>query len=185
MSRRSRTPHWQGPNVDRTTSTTIVIVVIVLALVGMAIGWRGRKKRQSHLAVPDTVPADIGRDLLSVEALYVATTMADDELNRVAVAWLGFRARASMTVAEAGVVLSLAGGNEVFISRVALRAIDRATYTIDRAVEKGGLVRLTWSLGTTPVDSYLRLTNPADTALLLDAVHSILPTPLPLEGDAL
>jgi hypothetical protein len=170
--------------MDRTTSTTIVIAVILLALVGMVIGWRGRQKRQAHLPRPDAVPADTGTDLLSAEAFYVATTMADDELNRVAVAGLGFRARATVTATEAGVILSLAGAPEVFIARAALRAIDRATYTIDRVVEKGGLVRLGWTLGDTPVDSYLRLTDPADANALIDAVNSLLPTPTPLEGDA-
>jgi hypothetical protein len=170
--------------MDRTTSTTIVIAVILLALVGMVIGCRGRQKRQAHLPRPDAVPADTGTELLSAEAFYVATTMADDELNRVAVAGLGFRARATVTATEAGVILSLAGAPEVFIARAALRAIDRATYTIDRVVEKGGLVRLGWTLGDTPVDSYLRLTDPADANALIDAVNSLLPTPTPLEGDA-
>jgi hypothetical protein len=170
--------------VDRTTSTTIVIVVILLALVGMVIGWRGRQKRQAHLPRPDAVPAETGSELLSAEAFYVATTLADDELNRVAVAGLGFRARATVTVTEAGVILSLAGATEVFIARAALRAIDRATYTIDRVVETGGLVRLTWSLGETLVDSYLRLTDPADALALIDAVMTLPPTPIPLEGDA-
>lgn len=170
--------------MDRTTSTTIVIAVILLALVGMVIGWYGRQKRQAHLPRPDAVPAEIGAELFDAEALYVATTLADDELNRVAVAGLGFRARATVTVTEAGVILSLAGAPEAFIGRAALRAIDRATYTIDRVVEKGGLVRLGWSLGETPVDSYLRLTDPADATTLIGAVNSLLITPTPMEGDA-
>ena len=170
--------------MDRTTSTTIVIAIIVLALVGMLIGWHRRKSRQSALARPDAVPTDSGRELLRVDALYLATTMADDELNRIAVAGLGFRARAIVTVAEAGVILSLAGATEVFIARTSLHAVDRATYVIDRVVETGGLVRLTWSLGATRVDSYLRLTNSADAIALIDAVHSILSTPVPMEGDA-
>ena len=169
--------------MDRTTSTTIVIAVILMALAGMALGWHARQKRQAHLPTPDGVPTETGSELLRAEALYVATTLADDELNRVAVAGLGFRARATVTVAEAGVILSLAGSPEVFIARAALRAIDRATYTIDRVVERGGLVRLGWILGDTPVDSYLRLTDPADTNALIDAVDPLIPTPSLLEGD--
>ena len=177
------------PAVDRTTSTTIVIAVILLALAGMVIGWRGRQKRQAHLSRPDAVPADTGRQLVRAEAFYVATTMADDELNRVAVAGLGFRARATVTVTDVGIILSLAGAAEVFIPVTALRTIDRATYTIDRVVESGGLVRLTWSLGETPVDSYLRLTDPADATALIEVVQAILPRPalptiIPTEGDA-
>ncbi|MBG6108078.1 hypothetical protein [Frigoribacterium sp. CG_9.8] len=170
--------------MDRATSTTIVIAVILIALTSMFLGWRKRQKRQAYLSTPDTVPTDPGPELFSAEGFYVATTMADDELNRVAVAGLGFRARATVTVTDAGVILNLAGTPEVFISRAALEAVDRATYTIDRVVETGGLVRLSWSLGETPVDSYLRLTDPADAVALIDAVTLLLPTPIPLEGDA-
>ena len=170
--------------MDRTTSTSIVIAVILLALAGMVLGWRGRKRRQAHLSTPDAVPADTGAELFSAEGFYVATTMADDELNRVAVAGLGFRARATVTVTDAGVILSLAGTPEVFISRAALESVDRATFTIDRVVETGGLVRLTWSLGETSVDSYLRLTDQADAFTLIDAVTTLLPTPITPEGDA-
>jgi hypothetical protein len=170
--------------MDRTTSTIVIIAIILLALAGMALGWRARRKRQAHLPRPDAVPADTGAELFAAEALYVATTLADDELNRVAVAGLGFRARATITVTEAGVILSLAGTPEAFISRAALRGIDRATYTIDRVVEKGGLVRLLWSLGKTPVDSYLRLTDPGDVSTLIDSVTALLPIPAPMEGDA-
>ncbi|MES2092726.1 MAG: hypothetical protein V4531_02790 [Actinomycetota bacterium] len=170
--------------MDRTTSTTIVIAVILLAFVGMAIGWRGRRKRQAFLGRPDPVPAELGRVLFTAEAFYVATTMADDELNRVAVAGLGFRARAIATVAETGVIVSLAGATEVFIPLTALRAIDRATFTIDRVVERDGLVRISWSLGDTTVDSYLRFADPANAVALIDAVQAILSSTVPLEGDA-
>jgi hypothetical protein len=44
-------------------------------------------------------------------------------------------------------------------------------------------MRLTWSLGETLVGSYLRLTDPADSIALIDAVGRLL-TPIPLEGDA-
>lgn len=170
--------------MDRTTSTAIVIAIIVLALLGMVLGWRARRKRQAHLPRPDEVPADTGAELFGAEALYVATTLADDELNRVAVDGLGFRARATVTVTEAGIILSLAGTPEAFLARTSLRGIDRATFTIDRVVEKGGLVRLGWTLGHTPVDSYLRLTDPADAIALIDVVNSLLPTLNLQEGDA-
>ena len=170
--------------MDRATSTTIVIAVILLALIGMLIGWRSRQRRQAQLPRPDAVPAETGAELFGAEGFYVATTLADDELDRVAVGGLGYRARATVTVTEAGVILSLAGTPEAFIPQAALRSIDRATYTIDRVVEKGGLVRLGWSLGETPVDSYLRLTDPSDAIALIDAVNSLLPTLNPQEGDA-
>lgn len=176
--------------MDRATSTTIVIAVILLALAGMVLGWRGRQRRQSGLGRPETVPADTGRELASGEGFYVATTIADQELNRVAIAGLGYRARATVIVTDAGVILALVGEPDAFVPRAAIRGIDRATHAIDRAVEKGGLVRITWTLGAagsdgTDVDSYLRITDPAESTAIIAAVGALLPTTTPMEGDAL
>lgn len=186
--------------MDRAASTTVVVLVIALALAGMVIGWRGRQRRQSSLGRPDAVPAETGRRLAHADAFYVATTIADQELNRVVVAGLGYRARATVIVAEAGVILSLAGEDDVFLPKAAIRGVDRATHTIDRVVERGGLVRIAWTLGGsgsgstgsggTDVDSYLRVTDPADATAIIAAVDALLrtTTPIattPMEGDAL
>jgi hypothetical protein len=160
--------------MDRSISTAIVIVVLVLALVGMLLGWRGRQKRQSHLPRPRPVPADIGRELHTAEVFYVATTVAGDPLNRIAVAGLGYRARATVTVAERGVVLGIAGEPEAFIPVGSLRGVDRATWTIDRVVETGGLVLIAWTLGTTDVDSYLRVAEPDDPTPIIEALERLL-----------
>ncbi len=160
--------------MDRTLSTAIVIAVILLALAGMYFGWRARQKRQSTLPRPEPVPADAGSELVTSEVFYVATTVAGDPLNRIAVSGLGYRSRASVTVTEHGVVLAIAGEPEAFIPAAALRGVDRATWTIDRVVETGGLVRIAWSLGQTDVDSYLRVAEPADPTPLIDALESLL-----------
>ncbi|HAM26257.1 MAG TPA: hypothetical protein DCP11_05980 [Microbacteriaceae bacterium] len=160
--------------MDRSVSTTIVIAVIVLALVGMVLGWRGRQKRQSHLPRPLAVPTEVGRELLTADVFYVATTIAGDPLNRIAVAGLGFRGRATVTIAERGVVLGIAGEPEAFIPRESLRGIERATWTIDRVVEPGGLVLIAWTLGSTDVDSYLRVAEPADPTPIIAALERLL-----------
>lgn len=165
--------------MDRTTSTTIVIVVILLAFAGMMIGWRARQKRQASLPRPDAVPAEMGNEILSVEAFYVATTVADQELDRIAVAGLGFRSRASVTVTDRGIVLALDATPAIFIPAAAIRGVDRATYAIDRVVEKGGLVRVGWTLGhagaeaAADVDSYLRVEGATESSALIDSVQSL------------
>jgi hypothetical protein len=40
-------------------------------------------------------------------------------------------------------------------------------------VEPGGLVRVAWTLGDTPVDTYLRPPSAADGSTLLDAIQRI------------
>ncbi|CAN5182958.1 hypothetical protein BH09ACT3_BH09ACT3_02430 [soil metagenome] len=159
--------------MDRTTSTIIVIAIIVIALLAMALGWRARRARQSGLPRPLPVPAVTGEPIVSVDGFYVATTIAGEPLNRVAVSGLGFRARAGIAVAPEGVVLAIAGEPDAFIPRDDLHGVDRATWTIDRVVETGGLIRLSWRLGATEVDSYLRVPESEDPVAVIAAIESI------------
>jgi len=165
---------------DREVLGGIVLALLFVLLILMALGWQARRRRQSHLEAPPPVPAELGAIIATFDALYVATTVAGDPLNRIAVRGLGFRARASVTVAESGIVLSLQGERDVFIPVTGLRAVTRATWTIDRVVERGGLVMVAWTLGTDDVDSYLRLEQSQQ---LIDAVLSIIGTPT-TEGGA-
>lgn len=162
--------------MDRTASTTVVIAILLLALLGMLLGWRARRQRQSALPETAQVPADPGEPVFSTEALYAATTLAGEPLNRVAVRGLGFRGRATVTVTPAGVILGIAGTPEVFIAVDAIRSVERATWTIDRVVERGGLVLIAWTLGETDVDSYFRISEPADPMPLITAISGILTT---------
>lgn len=165
--------------MDRTASTTIVIAIIILALIGMYLGWRARGRRQSALPATAPVPSDPGLTVFSAEVFYVATTIAGEPLNRVAVRGLGFRGRATVTVTTRGVILGIAGTPEVFIAADSIRAVQRATWTIDRVVESGGLVLIAWTLrssetGDSDVDSYLRVAESAVQGPLIDAISGIL-----------
>jgi hypothetical protein len=144
----------------------------------MVLSWRARRRRHASLGVPDAVPADPGATLFSTETLYVATTLAGEPLNRVAVRGLGFRARATVTVTATGVIFGIAGTPEVFVPSGSLRAVERATFTIDRVVESGGLLVVAWTLrgaGSTDVDSFFRVTDPAHLTPLIDAITGLLP----------
>ena len=81
-----------------------------------------------------------------------------------------------MTVTDLGVILGIAGVPEAFIPVSALRRVERATWTIDRVVENGGLVLIAWTLGETDVDSYLRVAESADPGPLIDAISGLLST---------
>jgi hypothetical protein len=156
--------------------TVITVAFILLLLVGMFLGWRSRKRRQANVPRPHTVPGDVGAEILTLDLFYVSTTVAGEPLNRIAVAGLGFRARAYITVAQHGIVLFIAGEPDAFIPVADLRGVQRANVTIDRVVENGGLVMLSWALGDQLVDSYLRVPDPADTSALLSAIEQLVPT---------
>ena len=158
-----------------------VAIPIVLIALGMVLGWRARRRRQSDVRRPASPPAELGTVLLSEDMLYVATTRADSPLDRIAVAGLGFRARAVVTVADAGVQLELAGQDAVFLPASTLETVGRATWTIDRAISNDGLVFVRWTqpavedvaAASPSFDSYFR---PSDPAELVDAIQHLLPT---------
>ncbi|MDQ1575497.1 MAG: hypothetical protein QOH55_647 [Microbacteriaceae bacterium] len=175
--------------MDRFWPTTIVVVFTALVLWLMTVSWRRRVRRDAALVLSHDVPTELGDELATVDAFYVATTAHRVPLERLAIKGLGFRGRASVRVATAGVVLGIAGESDVFIPAGAIVEVANATWTIDRVVEKDGLVLLAWSLGgaSTPstgdaapetiVDSYLRVIAPEDRTRLIDAIHQISPAP--------
>jgi hypothetical protein len=161
---------------------TVASVAIPLAVVGllMVVGWRALRRRQGDVAGLAPVPSDPGATVLTEDLLYVATTRAEQPLERIAVKGLGFRARAVLTVATGGIRLDLAAAEPGFIPAAALRGVGRATWTIDRAVSNDGLVFVRWSDGaaaTEPaatLDSYFRS---ADPDALVSAIEPLITTP--------
>ncbi|HEV7955740.1 MAG TPA: hypothetical protein VGP10_01085 [Marisediminicola sp.] len=162
---------------DRVLAGTAVVAVLISLLVLMYLGWRRRQRHQTHLPRPLAVPPDMGSPVLSRDVFYVASTVVDEPLNRVAVSGLGFRARAVVTVVTGGLVLRIPGEPDAFLPAADLIAVSRSTWTIDRVVETGGLVKVTWRLGSTAIDTYLRVMEPADQASLIDAIDHIIETP--------
>jgi len=162
--------------MDRLTPTLVILGILVLVFVGLALGWRARRRRQAGLPALEVPPATLGDALLVDDGFYVATTHADAPTDRIAVRGLGFRARASIVVHPEGIVLSIAGQPDAFIPRTAIVGVGRATWTIDRVVGTDGLVFVRWNLGDTTVDSYLRSTAPDALAAALEPL-----APLPKE----
>ena len=156
---------------------TLVLAFFVILVGLMAVGWYTRRRRQRNIPSPLPVPADTGTVLAEFRGFYVSTTPDGEPLNRVAVRGLGFRARATVTVTETGVVVSLPA-NDFFIPVTDLREVTRASYTIDRVVEAGGLVLIAWTLGggyagnAVRLDSYFRVD---ETQQLVDAVAGLIP----------
>lgn len=134
----------------------IVAVIFIALLVGLGLlGWWVRRRRQRDIPAPAPVPEGfVAR--FSSDILYVATTMADNEYDRIAVHGLGLRSRASLIIGDGGIVLSMPD-TEVFTPVEDLREVQRATWTIDRAVEPGGLLRYAWRLGAREVATNVRV----------------------------
>lgn len=172
--------------MTQTDGLIVASVVIPLAIIAvlMALGWRALRRRQRDVIglapAPREGSTEAGTLLRTEDLLYVATTRAEQPLQRIAVKGLGFRARAVVTVSTGGIRLDLAGGEPGFIPAEALHGVGRATWTIDRAVSNDGLVFVRWSDGAATVDSYLRS---ADPAALVAAIEPLIPpAPSPTTG---
>ncbi|MCG7415225.1 hypothetical protein MHK74_11725 [Microbacterium aurum] len=154
-----------------------LLVMIAVAIALLAIGviaWRRRTRRDADLAAPfgEAPAAAVERERVS--GLYVATTRHGEPLERLAIRGLGFRSRVDVTVTDRGVALDLTGQPRLFLETARIADVDLATVAIDRVVERGGLVRLTWRAGDTLVDSYLRPQDGSARALAA-AIAAILP----------
>jgi hypothetical protein len=163
--------------VDRLLPTLVILGIVALVFLGLALGWRARQRRQAGLPALATPPATLSPATFTDDVFYVATTRADAPTDRVAVRGLGFRARAAVTVAPEGLVLSIAGQPDAFIPKSAVVGVGLATWTIDRVVGKDGLVFVRWTLGHTEVDTNLRSADP-------DALVTALSTIAPAQKDA-
>jgi len=144
----------------------LVALLVVLA----AVGLLARRRRQRDIEPPqpwtDAIPT------LVVDALYVATTRAGDRYDRVFAHGLGFRGRTRVAIDPDGVQL-VADRTEVRIPAERIRSVERATWTIDRVVEPGGIIVITHSLGAA-VDTCLRIIG--DDREAFDALRGLIRT---------
>jgi hypothetical protein len=151
--------------------------VALLALAAV-LGILAKRRRQRDIEPPlpwiDAAPS------LVVDALYVATSRAGDPYQRIFAHGLGFRGRTQLAIDATGVQL-VADRREMRIPRDRIRGISRATWTIDRVVEPGGIIVIAHSLGA-DVDTYLRIIG--DDTAAFEALSALAPAaPADRQGD--
>jgi len=145
--------------VTREFAIGAMIALAVVVLLAMLLAWRARVRRDSALSAPLGVP-EHAEVVDRHEVLYVSTTKHDQPLERLALSPLAYRARGEAAVTDRGLALCLDGAPTVFIASSRLIGVDRATVTIDKVVEPGGLVRVAWNADDdTVVDSYIRIAD--------------------------
>lgn len=141
-------------------SAMSVVVIVVPAAVLMIWGWRRRVRRQQNaIAALPEAPAVL-QGAVGRRGKYVATTIAGDPYDRIAVRGLAFRGAAEVAVSAEGILVARGGERDIWIAADRVVGVDRATWTIDRVVEGSGLHLVRWRLGDREVDTYLRLDEP-------------------------
>ena len=169
--------------MDKWIGGIVAFAVVALIAWLMYRSWRRRAMRDESLT-SYPLPESLGAPALAAEALYVATTPADNPLERLAVHGLAFRGAALVEVVAGGLILRVAGESTTYIPAEKLVGASTASYAIDRGVEPDGLVAVTWTpraaddaVPASPVDSYLRARFTGDAARIIRAVNDIAAAP--------
>jgi len=162
--------------VPRLALTAAVLVLIGLGIWGMRRGWRARAARQADLPALPPVPEHPGPGG-GVPGLYVATTTADDLLDRIVVHGLGHRGRATLRVAPSGVLITRVGEPSIWIPVAALRAVRLGSGQAQKAFEAGGLILVRWALGPRELETGFRGDDPQQHVEAARSIAALVPTP--------
>lgn len=143
--------------------TTLAIVGIGGgALAAMNASWRARMRRQAELGDVAALPPGLGDPRAAFDDLhYVGTSLETNTLERVAISPLGFRGRADVEIHDEGVAIGIREQVPFWIPTAQIRGVRTATGTIDRAVERDGLIAIIWVMTRgTVVESFFRVVAP-------------------------
>jgi hypothetical protein len=162
MTRPSRATLWRW-HVDKLIGGSIAIGLIVIALGFMFLAWRARQRRATvygRWPEFDSTPSE------SFDVFYVATTLGESSLERVALTGFTYRGFASLEVFDAGIQIRLSTGDVLTLPKDALIRYEFSRVAVDKVVEKDGLIALTWQSApkadsTTVLTTFVRLKDHA------------------------
>jgi len=141
-------------------------------------GWRKRTALQANLFSEPLEALDYFGELLSkAKALYVATTLASNHLERIAAFGLGPRGNAQVLVFTEGVLIVRNGERPLAIDKAAIELVSTTGVTIDKTVEKGGLITIDWHQGPVSLSTHLRVVNSETRREIISAISSICLSP--------
>lgn len=161
--------------MDTKIASLLLVVVLAGVAAGLiALGWRGRLKRQAGLGQLPDVPETLSPAGVVAEGQYVTTTTAGDWLDRIAVHGLGFRGNAEMSVHPEGVLFDRKGAAPLFVPAKSVTDCGTANGMAGKFVEKDGLVVLSWILGERGLDTGFRPRQAADKQPLLEALKELI-----------
>jgi len=138
-----------------------VIGTLMVALVFL-IAWRiyksvQRRKQEQQLDLPKPEASAGGVEIGDV--FYASTVFASSPLARVWAHRLGGRGKAKLFASEQGVSIERVGEPSILIPKNHLLSLGRASATIDKGVEKDGLMVLVWRLGEQELMTNLRIVS--------------------------
>lgn len=139
------------------------VIGLSLILLVFIVAWRiyrsvELRKQEQQLSLPAPQPSAGGVDF--GEVFYASTVFYKSPLTRVWAHGLGGRGKARIYLAESGISIERTGEASILIPNDDLHAMTRSTATIDKGVEKDGLLALVWELGGQKLITNLRIVDP-------------------------
>ncbi len=133
----------------------MISMVAVIALLIWLSTIKHRRQQESVIATPVS-PTSNGE----YESFYVSTVLASQPLERVWAHGLGMRGKAILGVDDNGISVFRTGETGFLIPKSKIEFLGAASATIDKGVERNGLVAIAWFLGDTSVVTHFRFTKP-------------------------
>jgi hypothetical protein len=155
----------------------LLTVLACLLFAALAIrAWKSRAARQTSLFLsPLEKLTSKGQPVAIADAFYVATTFANNFLERIAAHGLGARGFSQIQVFAEGVLVSRIGERDLAIVRDDLISVSYSQVAIDKAVESDGLMVLSWRAGETMLATHLRIKDLSSRSLIFRTLSDLVP----------
>ena len=156
----------------------MAVLVTAVILFFVVVAYRAWKNRSNAQEAQFSAPLEWlehpsgGRQWTNVQ--YVATTLQGQPLERVSAHGLGARGFGKITVSLDGVLIERNGERAIGVPFAQLQSVSKSTATIDRTVEKDGLIQLDWQQDGFGLSTYLRATSGETRKQLFEKLTEIL-----------
>lgn len=137
------------------------LILLVFAIAVLIYRSVQSKRAKQEARLPDFASHLIENELF--DCLYVATVFADRPLERVWAYGLGGRGRATVGTSDDKLIIERVGERSISISKASVLELTRGGATIDRGVERRGIVQIRWQLGNEELLTSLRITANQET----------------------
>lgn len=148
---------------------TILVLLVFATAAAIAMNQRRKRNQQESVLPALASHSEQSYDLTS-KIQYVATVFSNEPLRKVTAYGLGPRGHGRCYASDAGLLIQRDGEVDLFIPKSTIQDIGFSSATIDRGVERKGLVSLQWMLGEVSLTTQLRFENATERDQMLAKV---------------
>jgi hypothetical protein len=154
-----------------------IVAAILIALFAAFVALAVRSVRKRTVAASGLVLNDVsaltGDEIAEAAGLYVSTVETSKPLERITAKGLMHRGQARLSVLSDGLIIDRTGESSIAITAADMCEVSRASATIDKGVERDGLLAISWMAGDICLTTNLRLAREDDTKELFETLVSM------------